>query len=556
MSEILTGDGAKIPQIPQTSVIDAQLRPVVEGIRGIFNVRAFGKNEVDRWVTWRDLVQKNIVVYQDGDTSFKGGSGSNFFPINQDPEDFAVPPVPVNLTAASAALTVILEWDDPRYANLSYAEVWRSTTSLLGDAVRIGTTPSFLYADAVGAGSITYYYWVRFVSKKDVVGPYNSLIGTMSATGLVGNVDLGPLIVEAANLASGAVEESKIKDSAITTTKIAAGSVEEGKIKDSAITTTKIAAGAVEEGKIKDSAITATKIANLAVGNAAIANAAITNAKIGNLAVDSAKIADAAIVNAKIADAAITNAKIGTAEITGAKIAAATIGTANITNGAITNALIGDAAITNAKIGDAQITTAKIGDAQISGAKIQSAAIGTALIADAAIVSAKILDGAILNAKIGDAQITSAKIADAQITNAKIANAQITNAKIGDLEVGTVKIAGNAVSYGGAIVSGGAVGWYTPTGGTLTVVAYSGGAFNTYDQLVVVVDGGAQASFPPGAPVLVYTGGDSGGYQLEAYGPSTGVHSVYLGPGVHDVGFYQSNQAYNAARIVWNFFQR
>jgi uncharacterized protein YjbI with pentapeptide repeats len=405
MSEILAGDGAKIPQIPQTSVIDPQLRPVIEGIRGIFNVRAFGKSEVDRWVTWRDLVQNNIVVYKDGNTTY-GGAGSNFFPISQDPEDFTVPPAPVNLTAASAALTVIVEWDNPLYVNLAYAEIWRSTTNDLGNAIRIGTTPSFLYADAVGAGSITYYYWVRFVSKKDVVGPYNSLLGTIASTGLIGNVDLGPLIVEASNLA----------------------------------------ADAVEEGKIKDFAVTTTKIANLAVGNAAIANGAITNAKIGNLAVDSAKIADAAIVTAKIADATITNAKIGNAEITGAKIANATIGTANITNGAITNALIGDAQITTAKIGDAQITTAKIGDAQISGAKIQNAAISTALIADAAIVTAKILDGAILNAKIGDGQITNAKIGDAQITAAKIGDAQITTAKIGSAQIDTLRIAGNAVT--------------------------------------------------------------------------------------------------------------
>jgi hypothetical protein len=356
MSEILTGDGAKIPQIPQTSVIDPQLRPVVEGIRSIFNVRAFGKNEVDRWVTWRDLVQNNIVMYRDGDTSFTGGFGSKFFPIDQDPEDFTAPPAPVNLTAVSAALTVILEWNNPLYANLAYAEIWRSTTNVLGNAVRIGTTPSFLYADAVGAGSITYYYWVRFVSRKDVVGPYNSLVGTLAATGLVGNVDLGPLIIEADNLA----------------------------------------ANAVEEGKIKDFAVTTTKIANLAVGNAAIANGAITNAKIGDLAVDSAKIADAAIVTAKIANGTITNAKIGTAEITGAKIAGATIGTANITNGAITNALIGDA--------------------QITGAKIANATIGTANIVDSNITNAKIGDGQITTAKIGDLQVDTLKIAGNAIT--------------------------------------------------------------------------------------------------------------------------------------------
>jgi uncharacterized protein YjbI with pentapeptide repeats len=517
MSEIvLTGDGPKIPQIPTVPISDQNVRTAVEGIRNIFNTRAFGKNEVDRWVTWRDLVKSNIVVYRDGDTTFTGNQGGNFFPIGEDPADFTPPPAPVNLTAVSAALTVILEWDDPQYANLAYAEIWRSTTNDLGAAVRIGTTVSFLYADAVGAGSITYYYWVRLVSKKDIVGAYNSLIGTMAATGLIGNVDLGPLIVEAANLA----------------------------------------VDAVEEGKIKDFAVTTTKIANLAVGNAAIANGAITNAKIENLAVDSAKIADAAIVAAKIADATITTAKIGDAQITGAKIANATIGTANITDGAITNALIGDAQISTAKIQTAAITNAKILDATITGAKIASATIGTALIADAAIVSALIADAAIVEAKIASAAISSAKIQDAAITNAKIGSAAITSAKIGDLEVGTIKIAGNAVSFGGAVVGSGAAGFYTAVGGTLAVTAYAGGTSNGGNLFYIIVDGTTIDTFPAGAPVWRNSGGDAGALYIEAYGAMSGVSSIYLGPGSHSVGFYLADQAYSPARIIWNFFQR
>lgn len=508
------GDGVKIPSIPANPVSDQQLRPVIDSIRGIFNTRAFGKNEVDRWVTWRDLVKANVVVYQQGDTVFTGNQGGSFFPLSKDPEDYTPPPKPTGFVVTPATLSNIVEWDDPKYANFSYAEIWRGTTSDLADAVLLGTTGSFLYADNVGAASLTYYYWVRFVSKKDVKGPYNAVLGTPAATGYVGGVDLAPLSVDA----------------------------------------TKLAAEAVEEGKIKDYAVTTTKIANLAVGNAAIANAAITNAKIANLAVDSAKIADASIVTAKIADANITTAKIADAQITGAKIANATIGTANITNGAIINALIGDAQISTAKIQDAAITNVKILDATITGAKIANATIGTAQIADAAIVSALIADASIVEAKIAYAAISSAKIQDAAITSAKIGDAQITSAKIGDLQVGTLKISGNAVSFGGAIVSGGAVGFYTATGGTLAVTAYSGGSDGS--PLVVVVDGGAVDSFPPGSPVWRSSGGDAGAMYIEAYGAAPGVWSGYLGPGSHSVGFYQSNQAYNAARIIWNFFQR
>lgn len=360
MSDYIIGEGTKLPNIPVTQVTDPQLRPVVDAVRTIFNTRAFGKDSLDHWVTWRDLISNNIVVYKNNGQNITGFGASNFFPFGIDEPDYSPPPAPKNVTAASAALNVILEWDDPQYRNLAYAEIWRSATNNLGDATKIGSTVSFLYADNVGAASIPYYYWVRFVSKQNIVGPYNSLIGTFAATGYVGGVDLSDLAVTAAKLANDAVENGKIKDAAVTT----------------------------------------TKIANLAVGNAAIQNAAITNVKIADLAVDSAKIANASIVTAKIADGNITTAKIADAQITGAKIAFATIGTANIMNGAITNALIGDA----------QITTAKIGDAQITGAKIASATIGAANIADGNITNAKIQDGAITTAKIADAQITAAKI--------------------------------------------------------------------------------------------------------------------------------------------------
>jgi hypothetical protein len=151
-----------------------------------------------------------------------------------------------------------LSWNDPNtsgtFLNYAYTEIWRSVDNVLGNAVLQGFAPGAVYSDPVGT-SKTYYYWIRFVSQADVAGPYNSSTGTIGGTGLVGGVDLGPLIIDA----------------------------------------TKLAADAVESGKIKDAAITTTKIANLAVGNAAIANLAVNNAKIADLAVDDAKIANLSV---------------------------------------------------------------------------------------------------------------------------------------------------------------------------------------------------------------------------------------------------------------------
>lgn len=173
-------------------------------------------------------------------------------------DDTTPPPTPAGLTISAGFTNILLSWDDPNtsggFLNYAYTEVWRSVTNVLADAELQGFAPGAVYSDPVGT-SKSYYYWIRFVSQANIAGPYNSSVGTLGGTGLVGGVDLGPLIIDA----------------------------------------TKLAADAVESGKIKDYAITTTKIANLAVGNAAIANVAITNAKIADLAVDDAKISSLAV---------------------------------------------------------------------------------------------------------------------------------------------------------------------------------------------------------------------------------------------------------------------
>lgn len=172
--------------------------------------------------------------------------------------DTTIPPTPSGLTISAGFTNILLSWTDPNvsgaFLNYAYTEVWRSVDNVLSHAVLQGFAPGAVYSDPVGTNK-SYYYWIRFVSQANIAGPYNSSVGTLGGTGLVGGVDLSNLIIDA----------------------------------------TKLAADAVESGKIKDYAITTTKIANLAVGNAAIANLAVTNAKIANLAVDDAKISDLAV---------------------------------------------------------------------------------------------------------------------------------------------------------------------------------------------------------------------------------------------------------------------
>lgn len=217
-------------------------------------------------ITQEDLERASIIRTTPGGGIIPG-------PATNGEIDYTPPPAPTGFTATAALATVILDWDTPTYHNHSYTEIWRATANNLGSAVMIGTTDADLYADAVGATGVTYYYWVRFRSSADVVGPYNATAGSTAQTGKVGNSDLGPLIVEAANLATNAVTSTKIENNAVVAGKIAANAI--------------------------------------VAGDGAIQNAAITNALIANLAVDSAKLANLAVVEAKIGDGAVTNAKIG-----------------------------------------------------------------------------------------------------------------------------------------------------------------------------------------------------------------------------------------------------
>ena len=148
-----------------------ELIEVREGIRG---------NELDANVTWRELVNSGIanIIYNGQSTS--GSGGLPYGPTsNQDEVDLTPPPQPQNLQATAAVSNIILSWNDPNSPLVAVTEVWRSTTNVAPNvsgsaAVLIGTTEAFLYADNVGPGSGTRYYWVRFRSGSDVVGPYSS----------------------------------------------------------------------------------------------------------------------------------------------------------------------------------------------------------------------------------------------------------------------------------------------------------------------------------------------------------------------------------------------
>ncbi len=247
----------------------AQITELLESLNGARRGR-----ELDRVVTLRDLAgdtEAASII-----TSAGGVAGSLPSTIVSGGADKTPPAQLSNLTVASAAINNILSWDGTSLIpNYSYTEIWRASSDNLSLAVLHGTTTAEVFADDVGKGAVTYYYWVRAVSTAGIPGPYNATAGTSGTTGQVLNGDIADV----------AIDTAKIADLAVVTAKIA----------NAAITNAKIANLAVDTAKIADLAVSSAKIANLAVGSAQIADAAIQTAKIADLAVDTLKIKDQAV---------------------------------------------------------------------------------------------------------------------------------------------------------------------------------------------------------------------------------------------------------------------
>jgi uncharacterized protein YjbI with pentapeptide repeats len=492
-----------IPNVPATA--DANMKQFLSALKQIVETWKGQRGDaLDSSVTWRDLVNKQFASID-----LTGGTPNElgYLPIKPaQVNDLTPPPSPQNLEASGALANIILTWDEPNYKNHAYCEIWRSSTNNIGSAIRVGMAPGSIYADNVGGG-FTYYYWARFVSTSDIVGPYNGTEGTLGATSLdpgyildvlngqISTSELNTSLNTRIDLIDGPVTTpgsvaARIKtetdarttaDSALASsiTTLQATVTTNNNTLTAAVQTEATARAAADgslfaqytvkldvNGYVSGFGLASTlnnatpysafifKADQFAFGAPGLTSAypfviqaspATVNGVYvpAGVYIDAAYIKNGTITNAKIGDAAIDSAKIVDAAIVTAKIADASITSAKIIDAQITNAKIANAAIDSAKIGEAAITTAKIADAAITRAKIGTAAIGSAQIGDAEITTAKIGDASITAAKIIDGQITNAKIGDAQITTSKIGDAQITAAKIGDAQITNAKI-GNA----------------------------------------------------------------------------------------------------------------
>lgn len=97
--------------------------------------------------------------------------------------DLTPPPAPTGLVATGHPATITLAWNaaPANYSNLSHTEVWRALTNNFAQAALVGRADGREYTDPVGPGAFRYY-WIRYVSRAAIPGPYNASSGTVGAS--------------------------------------------------------------------------------------------------------------------------------------------------------------------------------------------------------------------------------------------------------------------------------------------------------------------------------------------------------------------------------------
>lgn len=168
-------DLPKLPGIPAvTAVKDPVVASILRPVKEILEI-------IGKAISGEPLPNGGVISggFNPAISNSAGAASSTYDPTT----DYTPPPVPTGLSVAGAFNNINLAWDEAVYLNHAYTEVWRATSSGLGSAELIGSTPGFVYSDPV-ANHSTYYYWVRFVSQANVEGPYNAATGTVGQTAL------------------------------------------------------------------------------------------------------------------------------------------------------------------------------------------------------------------------------------------------------------------------------------------------------------------------------------------------------------------------------------
>ena len=174
----------KVPGIPKPPAsVDRNTAGLLTNLIEAVEIRLGRRGDPkDRAVTLRELVDSGLVKDLKAapwDPNNPNSTNRGFGP--NEVIDTSKPPAPQNFQANAAYSQVNLSWDYPNYSNHSFAEIYGHDSDTIGDAQLIGVSSGRAYADPIGSGA-SRYYWIRFVSQSNIIGPFNSGTGTLATT--------------------------------------------------------------------------------------------------------------------------------------------------------------------------------------------------------------------------------------------------------------------------------------------------------------------------------------------------------------------------------------
>jgi len=176
----------KVPAIPKPPAkVDPETRAYLESLKEAIEIRLGRRGEPeDRAVTLRELIASGCAKRLESapfDTNNVSQNNTGFEnPISI--VNATMPPAPTGFTASGAYSVINLSWDIPSNLTfLSHVEIWVNTSDDSGAAQLLDIETGSSYSHAVGGGQ-TRYYWIRFISQAEIVGPFNDSVGTEAST--------------------------------------------------------------------------------------------------------------------------------------------------------------------------------------------------------------------------------------------------------------------------------------------------------------------------------------------------------------------------------------
>ena len=277
----------KVPSIPAVPKNEREATAFNNSIKEALEVRLGRRGDPkDRAVTLRELIDSGMAKeLLDNPFDPNAGTGVTDFVSSStyvdgkldDTNDLTAPPTPTGLAASAGTTKIIVSWNRAQISNLAHTEVWRSSDSSLGNAVRHDTTEAFVWVDSVDPGD-QFYYWIRHVTTAGIFSPF---AGSVNATGV---------LIAGTKIAADAITTTKIADDAITTPKIVTNAVTADSIAANTITTDNIASNTIQAGDIASNTLTsasgvfgAISASDITTGTLNASNVTVTNLSAGSI---------------------------------------------------------------------------------------------------------------------------------------------------------------------------------------------------------------------------------------------------------------------------------